>query len=167
MSTGQRIGEGTREVSWIWLDPQALKSAVCDATRVEGKHEMLCYLVLQSIIAMKIKWLKSRARVQRWTEEVNLLPEEMRRVLLSLEFHSAWWSGLQSGWEGVDDCLLNGIRAYALRQADTLNKIHAHFVRLWGTRSTVDINDVDNVDDGDTAELHETDACMDRTVDLD
>lgn len=35
--TGQHLGEGSREVSWIWMDPAALQAAAADTSRHEGE----------------------------------------------------------------------------------------------------------------------------------
>ena len=34
--TGMQVGEGMREVSWIWMDSEALNSVSSDASRHEG-----------------------------------------------------------------------------------------------------------------------------------
>lgn len=34
---GQRVGEGTREVSWIWINPQVLSAAASDGSCQEGE----------------------------------------------------------------------------------------------------------------------------------
>ncbi|KAG1844078.1 hypothetical protein DFJ58DRAFT_717693 [Suillus subalutaceus] len=40
---------------------------------------------------MQIEWCKARARVMRWAEEVELLKEEMRRILQFLEWDAQRW----------------------------------------------------------------------------
>ena len=63
-----------------------------------------------------------------------LLREEMRRVLESLKWKSKDW--LRKGDHRVASLTacpfqLEGLRAYACRQADVFNNIHDHFSDIW------------------------------------
>ncbi|KAF5375829.1 hypothetical protein D9615_008231 [Tricholomella constricta] len=58
--------EGRRTVSWIWI-------RLGDGSKLDQEE------FLQD--ALCIEWCKSKARSDRWSEEVELLQEEMRRVL--------------------------------------------------------------------------------------
>ncbi|KAF8868999.1 hypothetical protein BD779DRAFT_1458588, partial [Infundibulicybe gibba] len=40
---------------------------------------------------LRIEWCKSKARADRWSEEVELLGEEMRRVCAFFESRAAEW----------------------------------------------------------------------------
>ncbi|KAJ7576760.1 hypothetical protein C8J56DRAFT_899392 [Mycena floridula] len=40
---------------------------------------------------LRVEWSKCWAQVRRWREEEMLLSEEMRRVLVSLEWRAQWW----------------------------------------------------------------------------
>ena len=71
----------------------------------------------------------------RWDEEVSLLKEEMRRVLVFLQWKSNDW--FQRG-DAVDissptTCpyLAEGLLAYACRQAHVFRDIHNHFLGIW------------------------------------
>ncbi|KAJ7302318.1 hypothetical protein DFH08DRAFT_978038 [Mycena albidolilacea] len=46
--------------------------------------------------ALRIEWAKTRARAWRWTEEVDLVEEEMRRVLEFQRWKAEWWMGLMN-----------------------------------------------------------------------
>ncbi|KAK0231988.1 hypothetical protein EDD85DRAFT_955824 [Armillaria nabsnona] len=59
-----------KEVSWIWLSEGSL--AICDKN--------------SSIEDVRIYWIRSRARLRRWEEEIELLREEQRRVLVMLQY---------------------------------------------------------------------------------
>lgn len=91
--------------------------------------------VCSSSTALRIEWAKGRARSLRWGEEVRLLKEEMRRVSCTLEWRARWWEDRAAGWseltldakEGVQE----GVRAYALRQAQVQRSINHSFTRLW------------------------------------
>lgn len=82
---GQHVGEGRREVLWIWINAQVLTAAASDSGFLEGKHSYGCHITDLCIPAMKIEWMKSQAHVCHWTEEVELLLEEMQRVVVSLQ----------------------------------------------------------------------------------
>ncbi|KAJ7300391.1 hypothetical protein DFH08DRAFT_725373, partial [Mycena albidolilacea] len=57
--------EEERPASWIWL---------AQLSEEEGSQTAMAE-------ALQIEWAKTRARAWRWTEEVDLVEEEMRRVL--------------------------------------------------------------------------------------
>lgn len=67
----------------------------------------------------------------RWCEEVKLLREEMRRVVAFLLWHANWWEEQGQGWSGLDAEDLEGLAAYAQRQADIRRSLHDHFAHMW------------------------------------
>ncbi|KAK7435003.1 hypothetical protein VKT23_019909 [Stygiomarasmius scandens] len=71
------VGEGTREVSWIWREG-GTGEAVDDAT-------------LEEIIW--VEWCKAYTCAKRWEEEVVLVKEEMRQCLVMLEYNATKWDG--------------------------------------------------------------------------
>lgn len=91
--------------------------------------------------AMRVEWLRSRARVQRWTEE-RLLVEEMRRTIAYLHWSASQWRS-QASLRSVDDALLQmGLRAYAFKQVDLWTSLAERFAMKWQpllTRHHVDI----------------------------
>lgn len=60
-----------------------------------------------------------------------LLKEEMRRVRKMLEWRAMWWEQHREGWEGQDEAIREGVRAYASRQAEIQCGLHTRFTRLW------------------------------------
>jgi hypothetical protein len=84
-------------------------------------------------LAIHIEWLKARARKNRWTKEVDLLREEMRRVLRFLEWRAEWWESRLTKWEGLDTAVVDGLSAYALRQAALHKSISTAFMGKWDT----------------------------------
>lgn len=117
-------------------------------------------------VAIKIEWLKSKERVNRWSEEVLLIPEEMRRVEASLEEQADWWRAQEGNWTD-DELLAAGLRAYTLRQADILDQLNAHFTSLWerGAKTEgVELNDKEDADE--EAYLQDIESRPDRVVDL-
>jgi hypothetical protein len=67
----------------------------------------------------------------RWAEEVDLLEEEMRRIVEFLRWQAGWWKervdirGLPEGpqWEGET--------AYAMRQANIQATLASEFLNEW------------------------------------
>lgn len=82
-------------------------------------------------LALRVEWCRSRARAMRWSEEVVLLREEMRRVLAFMEWHADWWEGRQALHEDLDAVLDEGMRAYAGKQAHIRRSMRNHFNHLW------------------------------------
>lgn len=68
----------------------------------------------------------------RWSEEIILLREEMRRVLAFLTWHADWWD-TQSRLS-TENCLreqAEGYLAYAKKQAHIRRSIRASFKHVW------------------------------------
>lgn len=82
---------------------------------------------------MRVEWAKSRARRDRWCEEVELVQEEMRRALAYLQWRSDWWIAQAEHRDPkkISQPLLSGLRAYALRQAQLQLDLGVQFARMW------------------------------------
>ncbi|KAJ7782921.1 hypothetical protein B0H16DRAFT_1709750 [Mycena metata] len=100
-------GENVREVSWIWTGTGMTGS---DAEMRE---------------ALRIEWCKAYARVWRWREELRLLEEEARRLLISLEFEAKQWEErvrmVRVGLIPFDEA--EGAIAYGVKQAAMFRRI--------------------------------------------
>ncbi|TDL20498.1 hypothetical protein BD410DRAFT_725441 [Rickenella mellea] len=108
------LGEGHRHVSWIW------KAAVSAAGESNGMNE-----------ALRVEWSKAKARVDRWSEEVDLLREEMRRVQATLRHRAGWWENKANNCEHLDGKTLVGAIAYARSQESLQHCLSARFTDLW------------------------------------
>ena len=78
------------------------------------------------------KWMTCRARADRWMEEEDLLQEEMRRVIVYLEWKSCAWSekvGIRAGSCTLD--IQHGVDAYARKQASIHCEIAVSFASQW------------------------------------
>ncbi|KAF7319065.1 CxC2 domain-containing protein [Mycena chlorophos] len=107
-------------VSWIWRSNDAQE--LHDAVRVE--------------------WCKARARKQRWDEEVELVREEMKRVLRSLSWEQKQWQQrADCVREDVDGEVAAGLRAYALRQVAMRKRIAEGFYAEWGKSVAAAVRD--------------------------
>ena len=98
------------------------------------EHMNQYYLILLMLIficiGLRCEWVKSKARADRWNEEVLLVKEEMRRVLAFLEWKAAWWTK-EGGRRDLDvrPDIADGIRAYAAKQAH-VNRALAHSFKM-------------------------------------
>ncbi|KAJ7887328.1 hypothetical protein B0H14DRAFT_3082097 [Mycena olivaceomarginata] len=103
-------GESRREISWIWT---AAGSSGTDKGLEDALH---------------IEWSKAYARSRRWDEEVMLLREEFRCLLISLEFEADLWveRGRAVSVAGEqEEEYAQGMRAYASKQAALFRDIAA------------------------------------------
>ncbi|KAI0747825.1 hypothetical protein C8Q80DRAFT_1316398 [Daedaleopsis nitida] len=112
--------EGRRELSWIWLAGEE------DASTLQTEAGQ------QNIDAsLRVEWCKARARAQRWSEECELLQEEMHRVLAYHEWRGSWWE-CQVGRNFADKLdYQEGADAYAFRQASIQRGIRARCQKAW------------------------------------
>lgn len=126
-------GEGRRRLSWIWLTSGVENNTtpqLNDGTAIIELIE-LC-LTSYNTLALRIQWCRARARAMRWSEEISLLQEEMRRVLAYLSWYETWWKGRAALAESCKSLpLQEGQRAYALHQAQIRSSMHEHFSQLW------------------------------------
>ncbi|TFK77860.1 hypothetical protein K466DRAFT_449601, partial [Polyporus arcularius HHB13444] len=105
--------EGRKEISWIW--------------KTSGLSSDGTVLTDQAMVnlqeGLRVEFCKARARAMRWTEEVELVEEEMRRVKAFCIWQAGWWEAQARVREGHLD-LLEGTRAYAHRQASIRRRMH-------------------------------------------
>ncbi|KAJ6488289.1 hypothetical protein C8R47DRAFT_1216093 [Mycena vitilis] len=99
--------ENRRLVSWIWT--------VAGTTGSDAELEE----------ALRIEWAKAWARSRRWKEEVLLVEEEYRRVLVSFEHEAVFWEGraraVPVGVIPVE--LAEGQISYAIGKAQMFRKL--------------------------------------------
>jgi len=119
---GIDTGDGRYAPSWIWTTASGMvlpgeeTAAEQQEINETARHE----------------WMTCRARADRWAEEVELLQEEMRRVLVYLEWKSTTW--LQRVGIRTRSCapdIQRGIDAYARRQAAIHREIAISFASQW------------------------------------
>ncbi|KAF9456024.1 hypothetical protein BDZ94DRAFT_1353138 [Collybia nuda] len=95
--------EGTRRPSWIWMSYGIVTN--------DGDND---YVMNE---ALRVEWCRARARAMRWDEEVELLQEEMRRILVFLEWQAIWWEHQGTAAYSLDSTTKEGMIAYANKQA--------------------------------------------------
>lgn len=74
--------------------------------------------------------MQAKARADRWTEEVILLLEEMRRTLAYCNWKQEWWLKRVASRSGPVH-LEDGTSAYARKQADVWSKLGKSFADQW------------------------------------
>ncbi|KAI0038809.1 hypothetical protein FA95DRAFT_1505012 [Auriscalpium vulgare] len=111
---GAASGESSHTVPWLWY---------AHGQGEGGEME----------IDLKIEWFKARARSRRWIEEVLLLYEEMRRVVVTCTWRSEQWTSRgASGLRGdVSPHLHEGLMAYSCKQATMFRAFSEQFVSSW------------------------------------
>ncbi|KAJ7058422.1 hypothetical protein C8F01DRAFT_1303976 [Mycena amicta] len=110
----RNVGSSRRVMSWIWTAPGAFDN------EEQQLHE-----------TMRVEWARAFARKSRWSEEVKLLEEEMRRVLRYLSWEADWWRSQASQRQGIDAALSGALLAYASQRASQSECIMMHFRIKW------------------------------------
>ncbi|KAG1893513.1 uncharacterized protein F5891DRAFT_1196364 [Suillus fuscotomentosus] len=126
------LGKGFRVTSWIWTTRGVLGDN-SDALL----NDAVC-----------VEWAKACARSLRWSEEVLLLKEEMRRVRQYLGWRAQWWL------DHHDKGIVEGARAYAYRQsaiqhALLYGRLNPHLTKVTNFHVDGAEEDKDKVDDVD------------------
>ncbi|KAJ6458992.1 hypothetical protein C8R45DRAFT_913193 [Mycena sanguinolenta] len=109
-------------VSWIWLSQHGSGDGVD---------------VLQEDLdeSLRVDWSRAKTRKSRWDEEVELLREEMCRVLRYLEWEKARWADLEKRVAEHQDMTIDiraGLTAYASKQADLFERLYRLFRQQMG-----------------------------------
>ena len=84
--------------------------------------------------AVRVQWAKSRARMQRFTEEVMLLTEEMKRVRRFMQWKAQNWQSKTDELltaQSISDMHAEGLKAYAQRRSLFYLNLDKHFTQLW------------------------------------
>jgi hypothetical protein len=75
----------------------------------------------------------------RWSEEVELLREEMRRVIQFFHWQVDWWEKQQYLRSDKVPEVLEGLAAYAAKQVSIRRAFGVHFRKLWAPYLSADI----------------------------
>ncbi|KAJ7832602.1 hypothetical protein B0H13DRAFT_1914961 [Mycena leptocephala] len=81
--------------------------------------------------AIRVEWVRARARKIRWTEEVMILREEMRRVIRYLGWQVTWWQERVNTWPDAAPSVQAGARAYTMKQAAWHERLAGFFQTKW------------------------------------
>ncbi|KAJ2919067.1 hypothetical protein MD484_g1365, partial [Candolleomyces efflorescens] len=111
-------GETRRTLSWIWRRVNA-----ADATEQETQAA-----ITETI---RVEWGKSRARAQRYQEEIKLVEEEMNRTLRFFDWKAADWHNKAARPGPIAPEYAEGLKAYAERQAALCQFLRESFKSQW------------------------------------
>ncbi|KAG2051604.1 hypothetical protein BDR06DRAFT_1060927 [Suillus hirtellus] len=111
--------QGTGMISWIWL------ATSVDTGRFENDHVQDC---------IHIEWCKAHAHAAQWSEEVQLLLEEMRCMLVFLQWQADWWCEHANLHVLEKPSNQEGLQAYAHCQAALHCAMHGSFQALWSAQ---------------------------------
>jgi hypothetical protein len=148
------------EMSWIWRMGM-LSVAAAASTSEEAAVKAM-------VESLRVEWAKTRARAHRWTEEVDILEEEMRQILVFVEWKAQWWWGMKDGRPDVQEnaAAREGFSAYTERQAAIQETLKMRFEREWqyvtqwismGRQGVIDFKTRADTDKDDDEEEVETD----------
>ncbi|KAJ7021072.1 hypothetical protein C8F04DRAFT_973243 [Mycena alexandri] len=113
--TPRHIAGTSRTVmSWIWASRGALDP---DETDLHN--------------SLHVEWARAKAQKTRWDEEVNVLREEMRRVMRYLEWQAGIWRARAMGSDEreIGAATRAGMMAYALKRAAVDGELRASFFK--------------------------------------
>ncbi|KAK7014119.1 hypothetical protein VNI00_019400, partial [Paramarasmius palmivorus] len=115
-------GETRKEQSWIWTTGGRIN--IHDGGE-EGDNKLL-----------RSEWCRSWTRVKRAEEEVVLIREEMRRMLVFLGYRGNEWRSWKMRWEAVEKELPKGLvvevmEAYAAMREVLQLRLSDSFEREW------------------------------------
>ena len=125
--------KGNRTVSWIWRGSLGSGGDKYNKGQLTSCYSFDPLLMTQT--EFRLEWSKAYARQAWWSEEVLLLQEEMRRALEYMRWKCDDW--LRKCRSEVISLLatcplqLEGLCAYACRQADVFSSFHTHFSGIW------------------------------------
>ncbi|KAF7317388.1 hypothetical protein HMN09_00475100 [Mycena chlorophos] len=81
--------------------------------------------------SVRVQWCKALALRDRWTEEVELTREEMKRVLRELQAIENDWTTRASQRTNADHELTRALTAYAKKQMAVVQRVAKGFYRQW------------------------------------
>jgi hypothetical protein len=127
-----KLSETRRTPSWIWTVPVTNKPCTRSDLQVNAEDSASANEHLLS------EWARQRARVRRHDEEIQLLVEEMRRVLTFLDAKSSWWKEQGKQRLNAKDSrvlsnpqILRGLIAYSIRQSRILSSLSGTIASDW------------------------------------
>lgn len=119
-----KLSKSREKISWIWTMGRRLVEMLRKSTDA-GTNESWLNQDLQ------VEWARSHSRANRWREEVQLLAEEMRRVIRYFEWKSTWWLTQLQPHRSDSTQLQIGRNAYAHRQSDLWVGLAVKFSKQW------------------------------------
>ncbi|KAI5822026.1 hypothetical protein K523DRAFT_257616, partial [Schizophyllum commune Tattone D] len=111
------VSTSKHTMSWLWTANGVYSDTTVDKAEVEKTIQHL--------------WARALARKDRWVEEAELLREDMRRCLRSLEFEAEEWRKRADVDLGRGPAYFSGTRAHALKHHALWLQVRDHFRDVW------------------------------------
>ncbi|RXW15250.1 hypothetical protein EST38_g10610 [Candolleomyces aberdarensis] len=110
-------GDTRKTLSWIWR-----RGNITDGEDNSYYDEEI-----------RVEWAKSRSRVARYREEMNIVQEEMNRTLRFWDWKADQWMALASAQDtrNLSPAILDGMKAYSWRQAEMCRRLKVTFQAQW------------------------------------
>ncbi|KAH6904722.1 hypothetical protein BKA70DRAFT_1373432 [Coprinopsis sp. MPI-PUGE-AT-0042] len=136
---GESLGRHT--LSWIWgvsrnqasraaLERGSSRQQDTDANPPDSVlDDMLTEEQLNQ--SLRAEWAQSRARAMCWREEVDLLEEEMRRVVAYLRWQARWWKDQADLRQDCDGSIKLGLRGYTHKQSANVSALADSCLATW------------------------------------
>lgn len=139
------LGEGPRETPWIWtgvapdvadvpssnVTSEDVVAGACISV-VPPQSYSTAILIFQILTTeMRFTYSRAHARWQCWCEEVDLLLEEMRRVLKYFLWKAEKWRSRTTARSDAPADLRSGLVAHAFRQAEVYGGLAKRFAAKW------------------------------------
>ncbi|EIM79073.1 uncharacterized protein STEHIDRAFT_69945, partial [Stereum hirsutum FP-91666 SS1] len=115
------LGDGYRDLSWIW---SGLRPDVDDVWADSASRE-------EVVAEMRSTYARAKARWCRWEEEIQLLLEEMRRVVATFFWMERRWLARTTYRPEAREDIHSGLVSYALRQASVYRGLAYRFGLKW------------------------------------
>jgi hypothetical protein len=128
--------EGHREITWIWKKLGTLENS--DELLQDGialdPHPAYFY-TNDTCVDLRIEFCKSKARADRWAEEVELLQEEMKWVNWFFETQACRWAAHADAVGKTnpvtDLAMAEGLCVYANEQSAQCRTMRSRCEHLW------------------------------------
>ncbi|KAF4584854.1 hypothetical protein EYR40_001671 [Pleurotus pulmonarius] len=131
--------EGYRTMSWIWMEAvESTGSAsrgMNEGEWTNGEVYNISNTTFEPVL--RSEFAKSWARVRRWTEEVALLKEEMRRTIVTLRHRARKWEERATTLQLPPTPYSIGLSSYAHSQADLLYSLANKYEAGWTDGRTI------------------------------
>jgi hypothetical protein len=113
-------GSSRTKLSWIWTVHQGIRSTDNYLTECEFPEFLPCPTDKEEVY--RVHWLRARAQLHRWQEEVTLTQNEMHWATNYFTFRQRQWST----WQSSHSDLTHGHHAYAERQKAMWGEMGQH-----------------------------------------
>lgn len=95
-----------------------------------------------NVVALRVEFLRARARCRRYQENIGILLDEQHRTLVSLEKTAVTWESRAANFTHGDPIIHQGAVAYASKQAEIQRLLANKFRTLWSQQDVAVVRKV-------------------------